>query len=140
VPRCSGFKADGSACERIVPQGVNLYYPHDPARTEARKKAASKAGRARGPVAELVELRSMVKRYMQDVETGKLEKGKGSVLAQLAGVAGRLYEAEAKLRELEESRIVETQLKVREQEQLIERPEALEELLAEKNGRRGWGA
>ena len=82
----------------------------------------------------------MVKQYMLDVEAGRLEKGKGSVLAQLAGVAGRLYEAEAKLRELEESRIVETQLKVREQEELLGRVEELEALLAErKEVRRTWG-
>jgi len=83
----------------------------------------------------------MVKRYMQDVEAGRLEKGKGSVLAQLAGVAGRLYEAEAKLRELFEARAVEVELKVEEQRNLVERLEQLEELLASQNGRRSsWGA
>ena len=52
---------------------------------------------------------------MDDVEKGELEKGKASVLAQLAGVAGRLYEAER--------RIIETEqlaAKVAELEDLIE--------------------
>ncbi len=112
MPRCSGSKADGSPCERIVPEGVDLCYSHDPDRAQARRASASKAGRARGPVAELAELRAMVKRYMTDVEAGRLE----------------------------EARVVEVGLKVREQEQLIERLEALEDALVERDGRRGWGA
>jgi hypothetical protein len=54
------------------------------------------------------------------VEKGALEKGKASVLAQLAGVAGRLYEAER--------RIVET-------EQLAAKVAELEDLIGHQAGR-----
>lgn len=52
--------------------------------------------------------------------------------------AVKAIEALVKVRELEESRLVETGLKVTEQEQLIERLEQLEDILATKKGNRSW--
>jgi hypothetical protein len=120
---CPAITGKGEPCKGFV-HSSKMYCPaHDPSRVEARRKAASKAGRSKGPAAELVELRGMVKRYMADVESGRLEKGRGSVLAQLAGVAGRLYEAEAKIRELLEVRIPEykeLQQEIAEVRELVE--------------------
>jgi len=73
----------------------------------------------------------------------KVDRGNAAVAAQCWGVAVRAIEAEVKLRELQESRLVETQLRVQEQNELIGRMEALEErLAAEKKteGGRRWGA
>jgi hypothetical protein len=56
-----------------------------------------------------------------------MDKGKASVAAQCYGVAIKATEAEVKVRELEESRIVETNLRVQEQSELIARLEAIEE-------------
>jgi len=39
---------------------------------------------------------------MDQVERGNLEKGRGSVLAQLAGVGARIYEAECRVKETEQ--------------------------------------
>jgi peptidyl-tRNA hydrolase len=79
-----------------------------------------------------------------DVLSGKVDKGKASVAAQCYGVAIKAVEAETKNRELEESRIVETQLRVQEQTEIISRMEQLEERLAlekKSEGRRSpWGA
>jgi multidrug efflux pump subunit AcrA (membrane-fusion protein) len=115
VARCSGYKKDGTPCS-LAARGESVYcWAHDPEHQEQRTKNAVKGGKARAPAAELVELRGLIRRYMDEVEKGKLEKGKASVLAQLAGVAGRLYEAER--------RIVETEqlaAKVAELEDLIE--------------------
>jgi hypothetical protein len=124
VAKCSGIKTTGERCRNRPTTGSEYCPAHDPERAEARRESASKAGKAKGPAAELVALRGRIRRYMDDVEKGKLEKGKASVLAQLAGVAGRLYEAER--------RIVET-------EQLAEKLEALEETIEAQQQRGGFG-
>ena len=115
VDKCSGIKASGERCRNRPTTGSEYCPAHDPERAGARSEAARTAAKSKGPAAELVALRARIRRYMDDVEKGKLEKGKASVLAQLAGVAGRLYEAER--------RIIETEqlaAKVAELEDLIE--------------------
>jgi hypothetical protein len=60
------------------------------------------------------------------------------------GTAVKVIEAETKLRELQESRLVETQLRVQEQTELIGRLEAIEEAQAAERptntGGGRWGA
>jgi hypothetical protein len=100
--RCIGRKRDGSPCKATVETPDTLCWWHSPDHAEQRSRIASKAGKGRGPSGELAELRALIRQYMTDVEKGRLDKGKGSVLAQLAGVAGRLYEVERKVKETEE--------------------------------------
>jgi hypothetical protein len=119
VARCSGYKKDGTPCS-LAARGESVYcWAHDPEHQEQRTKNAVKGGKARGPAAELVELRGLIRRYMTAVEEGKLEKGKASVLAQLAGVAGRLYEAERRIYETQElaAKIEELELTMQAQRQ-----------------------
>jgi hypothetical protein len=78
--------------------------------------------------------------------SGEVDKGKASVAAVCYGTAIKATEAEVKVRELEESRIVETNLRVQEQTELIARLAAIEEAqeaqAAEKPSMGGgrWGA
>jgi hypothetical protein len=67
-----------------------------------------------------------------DVLSRKVDRGNAAVAATCYGTAIKAVEAEVKVRELEESRIVETQLKVKEQRELVERLEELEGLLDQK--------
>jgi hypothetical protein len=72
---------------------------------------------------------------------GSAHRGDAAVAAQAWGVAIKAVEAEVKVRELQEARLVETQLKVCEQEELLVRLEELESLLAEKKEQGSqWGA
>jgi hypothetical protein len=73
-----------------------------------------------------------------DVLSGKVNRGDAAVAVTAYSAAVKCVEALVKVRELEESRLVETGLKVKEQEQLVERLEALEDALAEKGARHGW--
>lgn len=53
--KCDGRKADGSACG-LPPMGGSVFCSqHDPDRAEARKEAASKAGKARHGLLERLE-------------------------------------------------------------------------------------
>jgi len=79
-----------------------------------------------------------------DLVAGKAHRGNASVAVAAYGTAVKVIEAETKLRELQESRLVETQLRVQEQTEIISRMEQLEERLAlekKSEGRRSpWGA
>jgi hypothetical protein len=46
--RCSFTKADGARCERIVGDGSEYCYSHDPGRAEERYHNAKKAGKTGG--------------------------------------------------------------------------------------------
>ena len=135
--KCPGITRSGEACRGVVRPGDTYCVAHDPTRAEERKVAASKAGRIKHSQ-EFREVKAQLRQLANDVLDGKQDKSRASVVAQVLGVWSRVSEAEARLRELEESRIIETNLKVREQMELIGRLEALEEQMA-TNEKRGGG-
>jgi hypothetical protein len=79
-----------------------------------------------------------------DLVAGKAHRGNASVAVAAYGTAVKVIEAETKLRELQESRLVETQLRVQEQTELIARLEAIEAAQATEKPSVGgggrWGA
>ncbi len=141
--KCGATKKDGSPCSLPAKGSNGLCWAHDPANADVRRKGASRGGRSK-PGSELARLKRKLITLGDDVLSGSVEKGKASVAAQCYGVAIKATEAEVKVRELEESRIVETQLRVQEQTELIGRLEAIEESqAAEKPNNVGggrWGA
>ena len=127
--KCTAIKRDGSPCS-LPAQGSNgLCWAHDPANAAARRRGASRGGRSR-PGSELHMLKQKLITLGDDVMAGRAHRGDAAVAAQCWGVAVRAVEAEIKFKELLESRIVETQLKVQEQQELLSRMEELENLLA----------
>jgi hypothetical protein len=73
----------------------------------------------------------------------KVDRGNAAVAATCLATAIKAVEAEVKVRELQESRLVETQLRVQEQNELIGRLEAIEEAQATEKPSMGggrWGA
>ena len=101
MPRCSANKADGTPCQAIVRGSQQLCPAHDPQRAEQRRRAASKAGRTRTG-GELAEIKRQLKQIADDVISGRLQTGRGSVAAQVLGVYIRAAEQERRQRELEE--------------------------------------
>jgi hypothetical protein len=101
VANCPAITAKGSPCQGYVHPSKEYCPAHCPDRAEARKKAASKAGRAK-PGSELHALKQKLIQLGDDVLAGKADKGKASVVAQVWGVAVRAIEAEVKVRELEQ--------------------------------------
>lgn len=111
VPRCSGFKPDGAPCERIVGASQRFCFSHDPARKDERRRNASRAGRSR-PGGELGEIQSLLREITDRVLDGGLD-------SKVAAVAGQILNT--RLRGVEISR------RLAEQQELIDRLEALEE-------------
>lgn len=129
---CSGIKRDGGRCTVSVPGGQEYCHHHDPARAEERRRAASRAGRSR-PSRELQEIKAL----LRDLTDRVLGEGDAEVLP--TGVASTVVQiVNARLR------TVEVERRIREQEEILGRLEALEQaarrLDSPKEGRSSWGA
>ena len=101
MPRCAGFKRDGGRCTLPARSDNGFCWAHDPLNAEARRKAASKAGRSK-PGTELHLVKRALRELADDVLEGKRDRGDASVAAQILGVFLRAVEAERKMREQEE--------------------------------------
>jgi hypothetical protein len=126
---CSGIRVDGGRCKAQAMRNSEWCINHDPEQAEVRRRRASKGGKRGGrgrPVAELGSLRD----ENAEVRRRLLE---GELLPNVAAVAVQSINTDI--------RAVGVAMKAREQEDLIERLELLEEGLGRKNeGGRRWGA
>ena len=110
MAQCSGSKPDGSPCQRIVSPSQTYCHAHDPARSEQRKRAASKAAKSK-PNQEVASIKQRLKDLADDVLEARVGRADAAVVSQIYNVVLRTMEAERK---------------IREQEELIERLEKLE--------------
>jgi hypothetical protein len=126
---CTGITRNGERCRGIAIDGSAYCHAHDPGRAQQRRRAASKGGKRGGrgrPSVELARLQARFEELAEKVLSGSIERGVGAVAGQL------LNNARACVRD---------GLAAREQEELIERLESLEEALERKNeGGRRYGA
>jgi hypothetical protein len=126
---CSGIRADGGRCKAQAMRNSAYCIGHDPDQAEARRRRASKGGKRGGrgrPIAELGTLRDENAAIRRRLLEGELAPNVAAVAVQSINT---------------DIRAVGAALKAREQEELIERLEALEEVLGpEKKGSRRWGA
>ena len=112
MPRCSATKPNGTACERIVGASQTHCHAHDPSRSEQRRRAASKAARSK-PNREVTEIKQRLQTLASDVLEGGVARADAAVVSQIYNVL---------------LRTLETERKIREQEELIERLESLEQI------------
>jgi hypothetical protein len=113
MPQCQGIKRDGGRCTASVPAGVQWCFNHDPAREQERKRNASRAGRTKG-TGEISDLKKQLKDLAADVLAGEVGRGEAAVVNQILNTRARLIELERK---------------IKEQEELEDRLEALESVL-----------
>jgi hypothetical protein len=102
VPRCAATKSDNTPCERIVDASQDYCYSHDPSRALDRQRASSKAGRSKGPMSEIAEIKRRLLELVEEVIEGQVDKSKASVAIQGLGVMRGYFDLERKIRELEE--------------------------------------
>jgi hypothetical protein len=126
--KCSGITQAGTACKGIPIDGSQWCYAHHPDRAKERRRHGSKGGRRGGrgrPIAELGALRD----ENAEIRRRLLE---GELLPNVAAVAVQSINTDI--------RAVGTAMKAREQEELVERLEGLEEALEQWKGERRYGA
>jgi hypothetical protein len=123
--RCTGIKRDNSACTATVEPPQEYCWWHDPANAEKRRRAASKAGKAK-PSRELAGIKQRLSDLADDVLEGRQDRAVAAVASQVLNVY---------------LRAVSVELKVREQQEITERLQELETLLEQRKGeRRYYGA
>jgi hypothetical protein len=126
--RCNAITGSGTRCKGVAIDSSGLCHAHHPDRAEQRRRHASKGGRRAGrgrPVAELAALRT----ENADIR-GRLL---GDELApNVAAVAVQSLNTDA--------RLIVAGLKAREQEEILERVEELEQLLERRKEDRRRGA
>ncbi len=125
--QCAGITAAGGRCKGQAIGNSQYCFSHSPDHAEARKQRASKGGKRGGrgrPQAELANLKGRLSALADDVLAGKVDRGDAAVVSQILNTY---------------IRAVGVELRVREQQDLVERLEALERATAQKEGKR-WGA
>jgi len=122
--KCAGTKRDNSPCTATVEPPHRFCWWHDPANADKRRRAASKAGKSK-PSRELASIKARLSDLSDDVLAGEVDKGVAAVASQILNVY---------------LRAVSVELKAKEQLELVDRLEALEETLEQPKGERRYGA
>src|SRR5215212_8795485 len=117
---CTALKRNGEPCTLQATGKNGLCWAHDPRNAEQRRQRAAKGGRGKQG-SELRDLKAKVEKLADDVLKGKVEKGRAAVCNQLYNTLLRCIELERK---------------IKEQEEVLQRIEALERRL-DFSGRRG---
>src|SRR5215203_2814696 len=125
---CSGIRADGGRCKAQAMRNSEWCINHHPDYEQERRRRASKGGKRGGrgrPITELASLRD----ENADIRRRLLD---GELLPNVAAVAVQSINTDI--------RAVGAALKAREQEELLERMDALEAVLEQRKGERRRGA
>jgi hypothetical protein len=123
MTKCSGITQAGTACKGVPIEGSQWCYVHHPDHAEDRRRHGSKGGKRGGrgrPQAELSDIKRRLSDLADDVLEGRQDKGVAAVASQVLNVLLRAISVETKLKE---------------QFELVERLESLEEGLEQSRGR-----
>jgi hypothetical protein len=114
---CSGIRADGGRCQAQAMRDSEYCINHDPTRAEENRKRGSKGGKRGGrgrASAELKRLQHRFEELADQVLAGEIERGSAAIAGQLLGGARAC---------------IRDGMAAKEQEELIERLERLEQAL-----------
>ncbi len=128
MAKCSGITRTGTACKGIPRDGSQWCYVHHPDHAEERRRHGAKGGKRGGrgrPQAELSDVKRRISGLVDDVLEGRKDRGDAAVAGQLLNTY---------------IRAVGVELRVREQQEIVERLEELEEGLRHRGGGFGRGA
>lgn len=118
---CGYIKADGGRCKAQPMRGEGYCYAHHPdleeRRTAASRRGGKTGGRGRGK-GDIKDVKSWLLDLAHRVEAGDLEAKDGTAVSQILNIW---------------LRGIETERKIREQDELEERLESLERVLKERS-------
>jgi hypothetical protein len=128
LTKCTAITRGGERCKGVAIDSSGLCYAHHPDHAAERSRAARKGGKRGGrgrPTSELARLGARFEELADKVLSGEVERSVGAVAGQL------LNGTRACVRDA---------LAAREQEELVERLEVLEQALESRKGGTRWGA
>jgi hypothetical protein len=121
---CRATKANGEPCKAPATEPSGWCWAHAPEHASRRSRMASRAAKSK-PSREIRDLKKQLEDLAASVLDGTIERGDAVVVNQILNTRARLIELERK---------------VREQDELLERLDVLEQV-TQTTGRRGpWGA
>src|SRR3712207_1011928 len=126
MSRCAGIRADGGRCKAEAMPEAQWCWNHHPDYEQARRRRASKGGKRGGrgrPQAELSDIKRRLSELADDVLGGRQDKAVAAVASQVLNLYLRAISVETKLKE---------------QLELVQRLEALEEGLEQSKRGRVW--
>ena len=115
MARCGAIKPNGERCKGRAIEGSEWCWNHNPAHADERRRHGARGGKRGGrgrPQAELADIKQRLSDLADDVLAGEVDKGVAAVVGQLLNTY---------------IRAVAVELKAREQLEITERLEALEE-------------
>jgi hypothetical protein len=127
LSRCTAIKASGERCKGRATWGSEWCWNHNPDHADERRRHGAKGGKRGGrgrPQAELTDIKQRLSDLADDVLEGRRDKGVAAVASQVLNVY---------------LRAVSVELKAREQLELVERLETLEEALEQRKEQRRYG-
>ena len=99
--QCAGITREGRRCARSA-EGPNGYcWLHDPSHAEQRRRAASRAGKAK-PSQEISLLKDELRDLIADVKAGDLDRNDAAVMVQAYRALQGLIELERRVRETDD--------------------------------------
>ena len=116
---CRANKRNGEPCTAPATGSNGYCWAHDPANAQKRRRMASRAGSSKCGT-EIAELKKQLKELAAGVLSGEVGRSEAAVVNQILNTRATLIELERK---------------IREQEQLEERLEALESVLKVRSTR-----
>ena len=138
MARCSAITAKGQPCQGIPKPGNDYCPAHDPSRADARRRAASIAGRSRSGT-EIAAVKRELRSLADNVLNKRVDRGTGSVVAQVLGVWLKAAEVEIRERETTVKEREFTEIRLPEFSQLQSEVAELRELLDQQNSNRRSG-
>ena len=130
--KCPSITSKGEPCRGYVHPGKEYCPAHDPSRADARRRAASLAGRSRSG-GEIHEVKAKLRKLADDVLAKKVDKGTGSVVSQILGVLLKAIEVELRERETTVKEREFTEIKLPEFSQLQAEVAELREFLDQQS-------
>jgi hypothetical protein len=127
---CSGIKTNGERCRAQAMRDSQWCLNHHPDRAEENRRRSSKGGKKGGrgrPQVALTNIKTQLQDLADGVLDGSINRADGATVSQILNVL---------------LRAITVELQVKEQQELIERLEALEaaEEARSKAGGTIWGA
>jgi hypothetical protein len=115
MAKCAAIARSGLPCRGLVRPGNDYCPAHDPARQEARRRAASKAGRSR-PGRELTEAKRDIRDVVNGVRDGSIESRVRAVVFQAYNTLLKALDVERRWYETDQLEELEAALERRREE------------------------
>lgn len=99
--RCRAIKRNGAACKGSATEPNGYCWAHSPEHAQQRRRTASRGGKSKSGK-EIRDLKKQLQDLVEDVLSGRVERGNAVVANQILNTRARLIELERRVQEQDE--------------------------------------